>query len=158
MRLTDRQITSVVAISTFIGLTAISAVVWGFTRDDAPEPVAAASMLPAGHPPMFETITVDELKPLVDRGEVVFIDVRSAEQYTALHIDKALHIPVASVEGEIQYLPKDKLIVTYCTCPDEESSGNAAAILQRNGVGAKALKGGLDAWTSRGLPTATGVK
>ena len=142
MRLSDRQITSAVAIATFIGLSAISAVVWAVNRPDAP----------------FQTITAAELKPLVDRGEVVLIDVRSAEQYTAMHIDKALHIPVPSVEGEIQYLPKDKLIVTYCTCPAEESSGAAAAILQRNGVSAKALQGGLDAWTALGYATAAGVK
>ena len=160
MRLSDRQITSVVAIATFIGLTAISAVVWAVTRPDAPDPVtpiAAASAMPAGHP-TFETITAEEVKALADRGEVVLIDVRSAEQFVGLHIDKALHIPVASIEGEIEYLPKGKLVVTYCTCPAEESSGQAAMILQRAGVEAKALKGGLEAWTSLGYPTAIGVK
>lgn len=160
----DRRITLVTAIATFLSLTAITIAVWAITRPDIPPPVAtaAASMVPNEHPPhehgAFDTITVDELKPLVDAGSVVLIDVRSAEQYVAGHIDKALHIPVPSIEAEVQYLPKDKLIVTYCTCPAEESSGQAASILQRNGVKAKALKGGLDAWTGGGYPIVAGVK
>lgn len=164
----DRRITLITAIATFLMLSALTVLVWALTRSQGPPPsvpVTEASVLPAGHPPIeetatetFERITIEELKPLVDAGKVVLIDVRSAEQFVAGHIDKALHIPVASIEGEVQYLPKDKLIVTYCTCPAEESSGTAAAILQHSGLQARALKGGLDAWTSSGYPTAAGVK
>jgi rhodanese-related sulfurtransferase len=154
----DRRITVTTALATFLALTAISVVVWAFTRPDAPAPVtvAAASVMP--EPEQFERITVDELKPLVDAGKAVLIDVRSAEQFVAGHIGGALHIPVASVEGEIEYLPKDKELVTYCTCPNEESSGQAALILQHRGVKARALQGGLDAWTGRGYATVAGVK
>ena len=67
-------------------------------------------------------------------------------------------IPVSRIEGEIPYLPKDKPIVTYCSCPAEESSGDAAMILARGGVQAKALTGGLDAWTALGYPIGTGLK
>lgn len=162
----DRRITVIVALATFLSLTAISAAVWALSRPDVPAPapapaampVAQASALPADHDHDFERITVEELKPLADKGEVILIDVRSAAQFLAGHIPDALHIPVASIEGEIPHLPKGKLIVTYCTCPNEESSGEAALILQHNGVGAKALKGGLEAWTAPGYPTATGVK
>ena len=161
----DRRITVITAIATFLSLTAITVAVWALTRPDLPPPVAtaAASMVTTETEHQhdhgtFETITSDELKPLVDAGGVVLIDVRSAEQYVAGHIDKALHIPVPSIEGEVEFLPKDKLIVTYCTCPAEESSGQAASILQRKGINAKALKGGLDAWTSLGYPIVAGVK
>lgn len=155
----DRRITLITAFATFFSLTAISVIVWAVTRPDLPAPVAtsSASMIPS-QSEEFERITIDELKPLVDAGQVALIDVRSAEQFTAGHIGGALHIPVASVEGEIDYLPKDKLIVTYCTCPNEESSGEAVLILQHRGVKAKALKGGLAAWTAAGLPTVAGVK
>ena len=80
------------------------------------------------------------------------------EQFVASHIPGSLHIPVARIEGEIPYLPKGKTIVTYCTCPAEESSGDAAMILMGAGVPAKALQGGMDAWVQRGFPMATGVQ
>jgi 3-mercaptopyruvate sulfurtransferase SseA len=60
-------------------------------------------------------ITVPELKALVDKKAVTLIDVRDADSYLAGHIPGALHIPMARIEGEIPYLPKDKPIVTYCT-------------------------------------------
>ena len=162
----DRRITLVTAIATFIGFTAVSVVVWALTRPDAPAPVAAAqaSALPTAthdHPEQaesFERISVDELKPMLEAGAVTVIDVRSAEQFMASHIKGALHIPVSSIEGEVQYLPKRQLVVTYCTCPAEESSGEAAMILQRHGIPAKALLGGLGAWSTVGYPTASGVK
>ena len=172
----DRRITLITATATFLALTAITVVVWAITRPDTPAPAAtaSASALPAGHPDIsavappeeahqhetgeFERISVDELKPMVEAGAVVVIDVRSAEQYTAAHIKSSLHIPVPMIEGEIEYLPKDRLIVTYCTCPAEESSGEAALILQKRGRPAKALLGGLNAWIAAGYPTVAGEK
>jgi rhodanese-related sulfurtransferase len=84
--------------------------------------------------------------------------VRSIEQFVESHIPGALHIPVSRVQGEIPYLPKDKPIVAYCTCPAEESSGAAALILAHGDIEAFALTGGLEAWTRAGYPTASGVQ
>ncbi len=41
---------------------------------------------------------------------------------------------------------QDRLIVTYCHCPDEASSGRAARLLQGLGLQAVALLGGYAAW------------
>ena len=49
------------------------------------------------------------------RGEVVVIDVRDIDSYTASHIAGAMHIPLSRIEGEIPYLKGPKPIVTYCT-------------------------------------------
>lgn len=160
----QQRTTLIYAVGTFIALSAVTLVGWSVTRPDAPAPVQAASAaaVPAtadhDHDHSFETITAAEVKTLFDKGEVTFLDVRTIEQYAALHIPNALQIPLTLVEGEIPYLKRDKLIVTYCTCPAEESSGQAVQILARGGIEAKALKGGLDAWTSAGYPTATGVQ
>lgn len=155
----DRRVTLLTAVATFVVLSALSAVVWAFTRPvESPSPPAVPMPAAAPVTEPFERISADELKPMIDAGQVVVIDVRSAEQFMAGHIDKALHIPVASIEGEIQYLPRNVLIVTYCTCPAEESSGEAALILQRRGLPARALLGGLGAWTAAGYPTVRGVK
>jgi rhodanese-related sulfurtransferase len=114
---------------------------------------------PAGdaHDHTFETISAAEAKKLADEGKAVFLDVRAIEQYKATHIQDALHIPVTLVQGEIPYLPKDKLIVTYCTCPAEESSGHATMVLTQGGLRSKALLGGLDAWLNAGFATQVGL-
>jgi rhodanese-related sulfurtransferase len=105
----------------------------------------------------FRRITASELKVLVDRGEVTIIDVRDTSAYSTAHIPGALQIPVSRIEGEIPYLPKGKPIVTYCTCPAEESSGLAVQILEHRGVkNAAALQGGLEAWQRSGYPIAFG--
>ena len=153
-----RRTTIFTAVLTFLTLSVVALVAWGMNRPDANASPAATAAEEHQHEETFERITVEELKPLVDAKKVVLIDVRSMEQYSASHIPGALHIPVARVEGEVPYLPKGKLVVTYCTCPAEESSGIAATILTRSGLEAKALQGGLDAWTRLGYPIASGVQ
>lgn len=104
----------------------------------------------------FRRIEASELMSLVARGEVTVIDVRDVEQYLAGHIPGSLQIPLSRIEGEIPYL-RGKRIVTYCTCPAEESSGQAVQILAHGGIGdAAALRGGLDAWRKGGGPTESG--
>jgi 3-mercaptopyruvate sulfurtransferase SseA len=51
----------------------------------------------------------------IESGAVVLIDVRDADAYVASHIPGALQIPLMRIEGEINYLPRDKPILTYCT-------------------------------------------
>ena len=102
-------------------------------------------------------MTIDEFKPQFDRGEITVIDVRDQANFLQSHIPGALQIPLSRVEGEIRYLPKGKPIVTYCTCPSEESSGQAAQILEHGGVTkVAALQGGFQEWVRRGYPTAAG--
>lgn len=60
-------------------------------------------------------ISVSTLREKMDRGEVVVMDVRDIDSYTASHIAGAMHIPVSYVESELPYLPRGKPIVAYCT-------------------------------------------
>ncbi len=63
----------------------------------------------------LDRVTPDQLKQMVDAGNVTIIDVRDAESFGVSHIAGALHIPLSRIEGEIGYLPKGKPIVAYCT-------------------------------------------
>jgi hypothetical protein len=60
-------------------------------------------------------ISTAALREKIDRGEVVVIDVRDIDSYTASHIGGAMHIPVSYIEAELSYLPRGKPIVAYCT-------------------------------------------
>jgi rhodanese-related sulfurtransferase len=49
-------------------------------------------------------------------------------------------------------LSKDKTIIAYCTCPDEEASTRLTRVLRREGYDAWLLDGGLPAWRAAGYP------
>jgi hypothetical protein len=97
------------------------------TSPDAPAIVSATSATPTPAPVKEAAVpTSVSLKaiPRIDattlhdrmtRGEVVVIDVRDIDSYTASHIAGAIHIPLSRIEGEIPYLKGSKPIVTYCT-------------------------------------------
>ncbi|HEX9545120.1 MAG TPA: rhodanese-like domain-containing protein [Pyrinomonadaceae bacterium] len=78
-------------------------------------PIAIAS--PAAPVPNdgARRITTAELKDLLAKNQAVVIDVRNEASYNAGHIRGAKLIPEADLPNHITELPKDKLIVTYCS-------------------------------------------
>ena len=88
----------------------------GQTATLAPlSPAAEARPKIEGDRTAVPRIAVEDLRAKMNRGEVTVIDVRDQTSFEASHIPGALHIPLARIEGEVQYLPKGKPIVTYCT-------------------------------------------
>ena len=59
--------------------------------------------------------TTVELRDLLAKNEAVVIDVRNEPSWAAGHIRGAKLIPFADVVKHANELPKDKLIVTYCS-------------------------------------------
>jgi len=152
------------------GVIAAALIIFSFLRmtakpaaeaNVAPPPPAARSAEGGGATSATSTadvprITLAEFQPHYVKNDVLVIDVRDADSYLASHIAGAIHIPVSYIDGEIPYLPRDKAIVTYCTCPAEESSGAAAQILRSKGFTASALSGGFKPWLTAGLPVREG--
>lgn len=60
-------------------------------------------------------ITVTELKEAVDKGTVLIIDARGPEAYEQEHIKGSINILEANLDSHIDSLPRDKMIVTYCS-------------------------------------------
>jgi Rhodanese-like domain len=60
-------------------------------------------------------ISVADLKARLDAKQITLVDVRQDTAFMTGHIPGAMNIPMATVEGQIASLPKDKPIVTYCT-------------------------------------------
>lgn len=100
-------------------------------------------------------VSVDDLQEWMDAGlEIRFVDTRSS--FTGPKIAGAAHVPELEVLAWSKSLPRDSVIVAYCTCSDEHTSINAVLKLQRAGfIYAYALKGGLSAWLKKSLPTET---
>ena len=151
----QRNIVFAVAAVLVVALVAFAVV-----RSQQPPPApVASSPAPLPAPEAVPFIEQAEAKQLADRGAVTMLDVRDAEAYLASHVGGALQIPLSRVEGEVPYLPKEKTIVAYCTCPHDEAAIEAVQILQHAGVqNARVLRGGLQEWTRLGFPTSSGTK
>lgn len=106
----------------YIAGGALAAALFGFAiwhamqprREEAPAP-AAVTPVARDETASAPRIEPDDLLAHLKAGDVTIIDVRDADAFLASHIPGALHIPLARVDGEVPYLPKEKPIVTYCT-------------------------------------------
>lgn len=93
------------------------AVLWTAPVRAGDQPPAAEPELlePAPRPPDARRITATEAREAVAKGTAVLVDVRGAESHGAEHAKGALSIPVNEIAARASELPKDKLIITYCT-------------------------------------------
>ena len=60
-------------------------------------------------------ITAEELYKLWEKGDVLIIDTRTEPSYKESHIKGAILIPAGDVLAKADELPRDKMIVAYCT-------------------------------------------
>ncbi len=103
----------------------------------------------------LETISRDELRERLDRGDVVVIDVRPSAEYAAGHLPGAVSIPPDQLEDLLQDLPRDRDIVAYCRGPYCVYADDAVRRLQREGRRAVRLEDGLPEWRHAGGTIAT---
>ena len=105
--------------------------------------------------PAVQMISAEELKAKVAGNQpVTLIDVRSSEGYanSGSTMKGAIHFKLRRLKERLAFpplkdLPKDREIITYCACPNDESSIAAAQILQASGFKrVSVLKGGWQGW------------
>jgi rhodanese-related sulfurtransferase len=103
----------------------------------------------------MDRITVAELRKLIDDGqEIVILDVRPKEiRAQEGTIPGAVSAHPADTDPAIKGYSRDKEIVVYCACPNEESAATAAKHLKQAGFKKiRPLLGGIDAWVQAGHP------
>ena len=66
-------------------------------------------------PPEAPRISAEEALKLVANGQAVVVDVRNKLAWDENHAEGALSVPSAEIGKRLAELPKDKLIVAYCT-------------------------------------------
>lgn len=66
-------------------------------------------------PPDAKRIGAPEAKRLVDAGKALIVDVRGPAEYETEHIAGAISIPNWMIVDRTGELPKDRLIIAYCT-------------------------------------------
>jgi 3-mercaptopyruvate sulfurtransferase SseA len=60
-------------------------------------------------------VTTTELAELMKQGKVIVLDVRTKDAYERGHIRGAKSLPINEVGERGKELPRDKMIVTYCS-------------------------------------------
>jgi rhodanese-related sulfurtransferase/DNA-binding HxlR family transcriptional regulator len=93
-----------------------------------------------------EAIGRDELVERLARGDVVLVDLRPEEEYTAGHIEGARSIPLEELERRLADLPADHEIVAYCRGPFCAYAHEAVRRLRAAGREARRLEEGWPEW------------
>ncbi len=60
-------------------------------------------------------VTIEELEAMQKDGTAIVIDVRDQASYDLGHIPGSRLIPAGEILNHINELPRDKMIVTYCS-------------------------------------------
>jgi hypothetical protein len=76
------------------------------------ESTAPGSLTPSDG---IRRVTTVELRDGLEKGTAIVVDVRGDQSYKVNHIKGALSIPAGSITSRLSELPKDKLIVLYCS-------------------------------------------
>lgn len=114
-----------------------------------------------------EFVTAEELKAkFAENQPPAIIDVRPGALYAEAEqkIKGAIRIRLRRIKDRLVFaplkdLPRDKEVVTYCACPEDEAGIRAAEILRNAGfTRVRILKGGWQAWLAAGGPIETRPK
>jgi hypothetical protein len=82
----------------------------------APQSTTAITSPPQNAEDKIPRVKVDEAKKMIAEGKAIIIDVRGPDAYKMSHIKGALDVPLTKLDtSEIKDLPKDKLIIAYCS-------------------------------------------
>lgn len=103
----------------------------------------------------IQFITAEELKTKLAKSEAVtIIDVRGSSSLTANDnkIKGAIYVKVRKLKSRLglpplRDVPRNREVVTYCACPNDEASISAAQVLMQSGFKrVRVLKGGWLTW------------
>ena len=117
--------------------------------------VADLRTVAQSNPSNVQFVTAEELKSKVTKNEpVVIIDVRATSGLLEgdNKIRGAVYVKLRRLKARLglpplKDVPRDREVVTYCACPNDESSIRAAQVLLDAGFSrVRVLKGGWVSW------------
>jgi rhodanese-related sulfurtransferase len=91
-----------------------------------------------------------QVKELLERSEIVLIDVREPSEWEAGRIAGARLVPLGEVSAQAETISRDQQVVFYCR--SGVRSALATEAFSQAGWDAHNLAGGLLEWQGAGLP------
>ena len=120
--------------------------------------VAATALAGHDYEEPIEFISQQQVKKLIDIGEdVVFVDLRSPEEFAKARLPGAKSIPIDSLRDRLKEIPTSGRVVLYCVCPPGQQDEMYAFTLLRQEKyrNIAVLDAGFGEWVKRGLPVET---
>lgn len=120
--------------------------------------IAVFGAISAMNPPVQKAglaseVSVAEASSMRDQGAFI-LDVREPDEWNAGHIPGATLIPLGELESRLNELPRDQQIVVVCRSGNRSATGRDI-LLDAGFTDATSMAGGMNDWTSQGLPTVT---
>lgn len=112
---------------------------------------ATATFPAPGTVELSDNVSPEQVALLLDRGEIVVIDVREEWEYEKGHIPGALLLPLGSLKDRMGEIPEEGPVVLVCRSGNR--SAQAFRFLRQQGfTNIHNMAGGMLAWESAGLP------
>jgi len=99
------------------------------------------------------TVAVTDAQQLVAGGEAILIDVRTRKEWKEGHPPEAIHISLASLDGQMARIPGDRMVLVICRSGTR--SAQAVRLMRAAGRDAHNVRGGVVGWVRAGLPVST---
>lgn len=126
------------------------------TRQAAPAQAGEQLPMPVG---------LAQVKEMLDAGQAVVVDARSAASFREEHIAGALPLPLEEAKKRtgksplLEKVPKDSVLIAYCNGFSCHDSTELAKLLIGSGYGSVyVFEGGLPEWRDAGYPVAKGER
>ena len=147
-----KRIATVLVIGV-VGLGSLSAC--GSDSDSASTATTPAAPAGAEQPTGFTTVSADAAASIIDDApeDLVVLDVRTAEEFAAGHIDGAVQVDFYSPDFADQLAQLDPTVPYVVYCRSGNRSGQTLPIMESLGfASASDVEGGILAWQASGLP------
>ena len=95
----------------FAACNAVDTAVKSGSQNANTTPIGPETIYPDG----ARRITTGELETLIKEGKAFLVDVRSQDAFDMGHIPGSKLIPAGEILNHVNELPRDKMIVTYCS-------------------------------------------
>jgi rhodanese-related sulfurtransferase len=82
--------------------------------------------------------------------EIQVLDVRDAYEWSAGHVEGAVHIPLGWLPQQLDALDRDRPVAVICRSGNRSAS--ATRFLRAQGFDAHNVAGGMVVWSMHGLP------
>ena len=147
-----KRIATVLVIGV-VGLGSLTAC--GSDSDSASTATTPAAPAGAEQPTGFTTVSADAAASIIDDApeDLVVLDVRTAEEFAAGHIDGAVQVDFYSPDFADQLAQLDPTVPYVVYCRSGNRSGQTLPIMESLGfASASDVEGGILAWQASGLP------
>jgi len=137
-----------IVLAAIVSLLVVAFAQVGCSRETPPAPTTTNSTQAAGLPDRDPALA----RKLVGEGAVL-LDVRTVEEYSERHLDKAVNIPVDNLTGQMSDIEKltsgdkTKPIVVYCQAGGR--AGRAKTMLTSAGYTQVTNLGGIGDWDKK---------